>query len=524
MLANDLRTGGLSGQAIEETGIRSVLVNDLDGQPFYWLTIRGPKDSADFWAAAAQADTPVTATGATTDRNLLAFEFGPGFADRLLALRARLGDVELVSPQGQVIYATHAGRTYDVQTGQEVSAEQLKRDHEVYAELKAGYLKDTAAQQALHEAWAQVGEEMGALSSGSVDGQGNLVAGQALLATPARGQGEQLSAQTSLDQDPADWGFLNRIKSRAGIAGSGLNGYVAMKTHPQQVASWKALQTADLGNEQQANSYPYYQTLPPEGKWGMRLFNPFNGQIANWEEYGQPVGARLGCVPTAVIRAIGANALAGGKSGQMVDDLRTALGWNGYDGINEAVQKMRRKASEPVQADSVPAGYYEPRISQMMGAGEFEGGTLVTPHGFGDGIQSVLNILLGQGKYRTEGVIKAQIPMLGGMESSPTFDFNSYTRLVRDAVRRGINEDGNSVMFLYSSGGGGGHMSISHAYRAYEYVGGYTDVFLFMSGQGNYSGTDGKTYNGQGDPYVRDWINVTNRWSAYSGAVAIRKN
>lgn len=522
VLNNTLRTQSLSMQAIEETAIRSVLIKDLDGQPFYWLTVRGPHDSADFWAAVAQADTPVTATGASTDRNLLAFEFGPNFADNLLSLQERLGEIELVSPQGQVIYVVHAGKTYDVQNGQEVSAEQLKRDREIYSELKAGYLKDTSAQQALHEAWASVAAELAPLSVNSVDPQGNLIAGQAVR-TLQSADGA-LTAQTSIDYDPADWGFLNRIKSRAGIAGSGLYGYAAMQSDPKQVIPWQALQNSDLGNEQQASSFPYFQTLPNGGSWGMRLFNPFNNQIANWEEYGNPVGARLGCVPTAVIRAIGANAIAGGKSSQMAADLRATLGLYSYESPEAAVKKMQLKASEPVQADSVPAGYYEPRISQMMGAGEFQGGTLVTPHGFRDGIQPVLNMLLGTGKYRTEGIIKAQIPTMGSMESSWSFDFNTYTRDVRDAVRRGINEDGNSVMFLYSSGGGSGHMSISHAYRAYEYSGGYTDVFLFMSNQGNYTATNGAIYTGKGDPFVGDWINVTNRWAAYGGAVAIRKN
>lgn len=88
---------------------------------------------------------------------------------------------------------------------------------------------------------------------------------------------------------------------------------------------------------------------------------------------------------------------------------------------------------------------------------------------------------------------------------------------------------GLPVAFLYSAGGkggSGGHFAVSGAYRSYEYIGGYSDVFLYTapdSGGLSESPVNPLPVWGNGERLngPSSWINVTNRWSAYGGVYAI---
>lgn len=511
-LSHAMTTGKFKAQNATTTAVRSVLVRDLDGQPFFWLTTTGPSDARDFFDAARRSDAPVTATGASSDRSVLVFEAASGLGDQMAQLQQKIGEYTLTSPHGTVLYAVNDKGTFDVRTGNHVEDQQLQEDRKTYDGLKQAYLNDKSGQEAMHNTWKEVLDTQRTTLQNAVAKDGNLIAAQALRTG--------MQAQTSINDDPASWGWFGRIQARAGIAGSGLRGPEAMATDPAWNWAWKFMNDMDFGNRQNAAAKPYSQSLPAGGTWGMRFANPaVSGVATGWDGYSD-IGARIGCVPTAVMRALESNALTGGKADMLREAMRTRLGG---DGGHETLNKMRTTLTAAVPADSVPSGYYEPRITQMMGGGEFMGGTLVTPLGFGNGIQAVLDLVTPRGTYYTEGFIRANIAALS-MNSSSTWvpDFNTGTYMVRDAVRRGINEDGNAVMFLYNSSFLGGHMSISSAYRSYEYLG-YTDVFLYMGDSGNYPDKNNNTWNGKGDPFVGSWINVTNRWEAYGGAVAIRQ-
>ncbi|WP_221091441.1 hypothetical protein [Deinococcus aquaedulcis] len=529
VLSAGMQSQTITPQNADRVQFDSVLVEDFDGNPFYYLTVSSTTaKGATFWDAlsTAQDDYKLYGTGASIDRNLYAFEFRKAYGDQLLALSKRVGARRLVSPHSQLIYLQdQAGQFWDVSTGQKVPDKTIAAQREEYAQLKADYFAHPEDVAGMHATWARVAksaEQLGGQSVKSLALQdGNLNVAAALRVAPEA----SVQAQGS-ESDIASRGWFGWINSRAGVAGSGLDGPAAMSIGDQLEGpaaaspAWTARYNADFGNQQQAtdNPFDHPRTFPDGAQWGMRLFNPFHGGIATGQDEWQRLyGARIGCVPLSLIRAVNINALTDASNSR----LRAALE-SKYQGgsVYTNLKAMNSLVTRPVDADSIPAGYKEPWIDKVLGAGEFQGGTLVTPNGIGAGGQTVINEMLGPG-FTLAGGIRFSISGLFGVQTSNTFfNFNSWTYNIRDAVRTTMNDDGHAVSFLYATGGSGGfegHMATAYAYRVYEHVG-YSDVFVYKDQAQDYRGYNAK----EGFPGTVGWINITNRWSNFQGAIGIR--
>lgn len=572
---NGILTGKLTPQNVDQTSVATTLIEDFDGQPFYYLTLttQGLGENPTFWDAVnsvtdSRQDT-LAATGASTARTLYAFEYGASVTRALKATAQKAGSVQrLIIPDGGVLWLQDKqGRYWSVLEGQLISDETVQAARLTYDRLVQRYAQDPESMQ---EIWDSVLADPTLAPSNPETGVGTQSTTNVSLSRFVRADGtlnvqrlihslpaEALKSQmtdtdeglkplwTSDTNDEADWGFLNRVKSRANIAGSSLPGWTAINTDPSTNAEWLALKKTDFGNRQRAFG-DMNHTLEAGQAWGMRsAFSPVSSlPPANWDT--------VGCMAMGYVRLV---ATLAQKNTLFKNGLISQNVFSANDPAAVQIQKTAAWLTKPVQADGMPTNTMEAYITQRMGGGYFKGGTLITPPGLVNGGISILNEKLlavpgaasagvrfdGWGwtdPTGNGGVAAGSNPVTYWGKTPSTFPvdgagFNAGTIWARDMVRRTMRDSDLPVLFLYSTGGDGGlggHAAVSGAYRSYEYAGGYSDVFLYTAENTSPNDATKSLYPnatnnfpgyGEGVDGPTGWINVTNRWSAYGGVYAV---
>ena len=512
-------TSGLNMQALSKKSATSLIVYDLYEQPFYQVNLISDQ-KGNFWEALDKSvkrreKVRVSLTGANDIRQLNVLDSNETLANSLNELRSKFGNgLKLYSPRGSVLYAKHGNTFYDL-SGKEVSAAQLDDDRVQYSSLVEQISQDTNYLKATRELWQSLKSNLNQQSLDSsvsplryTDAEGNLDFSsftKAAQDAPARLTGQEANDYIRCE------GFLCNVKVRAAMRNSSgpLSGSVY--DDPSTTSTWWNNKTGDFNNQQYATSSSSLVSSlsadKPKSTWGIRSANPFNTATTNWDV--------TGCAATAFMRLANINQIF---DNTFASKANATVGTDASGNKYTLVQWLAR----PVQADGLATGFYEAYTTQRMGGGEFMGGTLITPPGFYDGANAIMNDLgltsgdaryavVGDGYFNLAGnsALGNAAKFLGGLGLSS--DFNRFTWTVNGNVRWAVGEQSRPVVYLYTVGGAngyGGHFSISHAYRSWDNWA-YSDVYVYNDGTENVANN------------TTGWLNITNRWDTYGGAYAI---
>lgn len=514
---------GMTSQEVSEKKVFSTVIYDFYGNPFYYLTLLSKvgDDGDDFWSALDKAsklrddEIILSANGATNIRSLGAFQSDGSLAKKLIDLRNTIGkNIQLVSPGGAVIYVKNNSNFFNIDEGKIINSNFIEEEKKNYNNIVKSIANDQEYINTNLKLWEGMEK--------STEGQN----GRNMLQSALKNQNLNLKVYTSslrnqdfsnssitsqsvVNGEANDYmrceGWFCQVKVRSAM--TGYNGPLqgSVYDNPKTASVWSSQTSGDFGNQQSARNSPALVsdlTLKySSDKWALRSANPLNSARIDWDQ--------TGCGPTAFMRLVAMN-----ETNDF--DFRKAV--RDSLGSDYARYTSAQYFARPVDADGV-LGFYEPYITQRMGGGELNSGTLVTPWGLKNGAVSIFNEMGLSSKYSIEGDGFFNVggdTALGNtifnLSRGIDFNFNAFTWGINWVVRSSIGMQNRPVLYPYKIGsfnGYGSHYSVAVAYRSWDNWA-YSDVYLYNSGIEGVGGPTG-------------WINVTNRWDSIGGAYAILK-
>ncbi|MBF6596500.1 MAG: hypothetical protein IVW51_18900 [Thermaceae bacterium] len=534
----DKLESGLSLQAAKNLKMATEVVYDLQGTPFYNLTVAVlnlPKWGK-FWDVINTYDPGLKytlyGTGASDVRSIYDFEFSNNLAEKLKAVRAVAGSYQrLVSPSGARLYLEDAsGGLWEVWSAQPVPQAAVEQDKRDYQKLKKGFEDNPQLAQETKQAWKDVMGDNNAptpptpqstdlvswktftQTDGTLDVSGLTQTLESKGASIQR-QGQGVSAQSDYKYCI---GFLCTTSIFAHVLGrNDIDNYNWDNPVNDPVLNDDISYGDPWGNNQNVvYNYPYsYQPAPSGGNFTPTPFGP-----------GTTWGMR-DIAPTGIVFQPYAINGCGAQT------FTRLMGWyymnRGVTAGYGSKEALALDMNRPVQADNAPAGIYEPYISRIMGAGSYHGWqTAISPYGlFGQGG----GFIAGGNAWLNERSVGRQL--VGQMYFDPTgwigvnalapfrpldVGFNSLTWNVHFNIRAAIHDRSEPAIALYREQypanwkdpfGWGGHYGLIFAYKNYTNPL-YVDVYAWIS------------YREGGNP--SGWVNITNRWETMGGVVSLQ--
>jgi len=536
----DKLEGGVSLQAAKNLKMATEVVYDLQGTPFYNLTITSlnPPKWGSFWEVVNSYDSSqkytLYGTGGSDVRSIYNFEFYNSLVERLRAIRAMAGSYQrLVSPSGARLYLQDAsGRFWEVWSGRPVPQAVIDQDQQSYQKLKQDFQNSPQLVKETKDAWKAVmgdssappiPQSMDAVSwkrftqaDGSLD-----IAG---LAQTLESRGASVQRQGVSAQGDYKYciGFLCTTSIFAHVLGRNDTDNYNWDNPVNDPVLNNDISYGDPWGNNQDVTYTYN--------------NPYG---VNGVPQSAPSGGNFSSTPFGPGTAWGLRDIAGtGRvftpysiNGCGAQTFTRLMGWfymnKGITAGYGSKEQLALDLNRPVRADNAASNIYEPYITKIMGGGSYAGKqTAITPYGlFGQGG----GFIAGANAWLNEKNVGR---LMGGqMYLDPTgwigvnvlapfrpvdLGFNQLTWNVHFNIRAAIHDRAEPAVALYREVysppiqdplGWGGHYGLIFAYKNYTNPL-YVDVYAWIS------------YRENSDP--SGWVNITNRWETMGGVVSLQ--